>query len=179
MELIEEAERLAYEAHEGQVRKTDGTPYVLHPLAVSGIVKDAGFSALVVAAAMVHDVLEDTQVSEEELRRRLGEKVAAIVRAVTEDKTLPWKERKIGYIEQVAASAEDVWAVSIADKIHNARSLLTYHREHGARTWERFSTGKEEKLWFERALYERLLPLWRHPLLEEYGGLIAQLEALD
>ena len=178
MELIEKAEKIAREAHEGQLRKTDGSPYIDHPIAVADIVKQHGFSDAVVAAALVHDVLEDTSMTEDELRDALGDEVVAIVAAVSEDKDLPWEERKQQYVEQVAAAGESVWAVSVADKIHNAQSIIDYHKVAGAALWEKFNRGKEKKLWIENLLLEKLKEKWNHPMLKEYSELLTQIELL-
>ena len=77
--LIERALQVAVAAHKEQVRKSDDTPYVVHPIMVSRIVERHGFPAEVIAAALVHDVLEDTAVSEPVLQAALGERVVAIV----------------------------------------------------------------------------------------------------
>lgn len=179
MELIEKALRVAVSAHKEQVRKTDGSPYVVHPIMVARYVEQHGFAPHVVAAALVHDVLEDTTVSEDELRNELGDTVVNIVTAVSEDKKLQWMDRKKKYIADVTAAHEEVWAVSIADKIHNAESLISFHKKHGADTWKNFNKGKEEKVWFERTLYENLKKVWNHPLLTEYKKLVKTLETLD
>ncbi|MBP6881351.1 MAG: bifunctional (p)ppGpp synthetase/guanosine-3',5'-bis(diphosphate) 3'-pyrophosphohydrolase [Candidatus Pacebacteria bacterium] len=176
MELAERAEAIAKKAHEGQVRKTDGTPYIEHPLAVAKIVAEYGFTEAVVAAAIVHDVLEDTDVSEEELRSKLGDEVVDIVTAVSEDKRLEWRDRKSQYIAQVVNADEQVKAVSVADKIHNAESLLAYYATHGAATWEKFNRGRSDKLWFERTLCDKLKKVWQHPLLDRYEMLVTRLE---
>jgi len=178
MELIEKAKNIAEKAHEGQVRKTDGTPYIVHPFAVADILKKYDFGDTVIAAALVHDVLEDTDVTEEYLRQELGDEVANIVVAVSEDKSLPWKERKKRYIETVSNAGDSVKAVSIADKIHNAKSVLLSHAVMGEEVWNKFNRGKEEKLWFENAMLEMLKARWKHPLMTEYETLVSQLNAL-
>lgn len=179
MELVEKAREIAHKAHEGQVRKTDGSPYVHHPEAVAEIVKEHGFGEEVVAAALVHDVLEDCDMTETELREELGDEVVNIVTAVSENKDLEWEDRKEQYAEAVASSGEGTMAVSVADKIHNAKSLLGYYAEHGPKTWDSFNRGKEKKVWFEKLLLTKLQQNWQHPLLDEYASLVEKLESLD
>src|SRR3989344_1007289 len=92
--LIEKAARIALEAHSRQKRKDDGSPYIIHPFMVALKLVKNGFSDETVAAALVHDVLEDTKVSEETLQKELGNSVLNIIKVVTEDKSLPWEEIK-------------------------------------------------------------------------------------
>lgn len=179
MELIEQAFRIAVVAHKDQVRKTDGSPYIIHPLMVANIVRRHGFAETVCAAAVVHDVLEDTEFSEETLRDELGSQVVDIVTAVSEDKTLEWELRKEEYVKAVVAAGEEVWAVSVGDKIHNAQSMLEYYKAVGPDLWSSFNRGKEQKLWFEKMLLKSLESVWQHPILEEYAALVVELEALE
>ena len=86
MGLFEEAAHLAVDAHAGSVRKGDGSPYVFHPFEVAAIVAGVSRDEEVIAAALLHDVVEDTSFSAEELRRRFGNRVADLVASETEDK---------------------------------------------------------------------------------------------
>jgi guanosine-3',5'-bis(diphosphate) 3'-pyrophosphohydrolase len=178
MNLYETALKVAVKAHAGQVRKHDSIPYVYHPIMVARFVEQAGFHERVVAAALVHDVLEDTDVTEAELRQQLGDNVVNIVTAVSEDKGLPWEERKEQYVKSVVAGGEDVWAVSVADKIHNAQDLVQFHQAVGRDAWNVFNHGKEKKIWFEKLLYTELEKVWKHQLLDIYATKIIELEAL-
>jgi len=179
MELTEKALRLATTAHKEQVRKTDNSPYVVHVLMVGMLLKEHGFSEEVVAAGFTHDVIEDTAVTEEELRAALGDEVGDYVVAVSEDTDLPWKERKELYVEAVVAASEGAKAVCIADKIHNAESLLDHYEQMGTKVWDVFSKGKADKLWFEELVYAKVSATWRHSLLERYRDCIDRLQQLD
>lgn len=179
MDIIEKATELATGAHKGQVRKTDGTPYIEHPIAVGQILKEAGFDEITVASAIVHDVLEDTDVTEEKLRDELGDQVANVVTAVSEDKELPWEERKEKYAHDVAKSDERVKAVSIADKIHNLKSLIDGYEKQGSAIWSHFNRGKEKKMWFEHLVLDEVKKTWEHPLLDEYEALIKVADGFD
>ncbi|MCA9365826.1 bifunctional (p)ppGpp synthetase/guanosine-3',5'-bis(diphosphate) 3'-pyrophosphohydrolase [Candidatus Kaiserbacteria bacterium] len=179
MELYEKALRVAIVAHKDQVRKTDGSPYVVHPIMVSDIVKENGFDEVVRSAAVVHDVLEDTSVTEEALRLELGNEVVDIVTAVSEDKSLAWEARKELYVKDVVEAGENIWAVSVADKIHNASSMVDYYSQVGPAIWQDFSRGKELKIWFEELLLNSLKPVWQHSLLKEYEELIGKLREMD
>jgi (p)ppGpp synthase/HD superfamily hydrolase len=178
MNLYERALKLAIKAHDGQKRKHDGSAYVTHPIMVARFVEQAGFSEAAVAAALVHDVLEDTSVTEAELRAELGDEVVDIVTLVSEDTTLPWEERKEAYVKKVVTAGESVWAVSVSDKIHNASDFIKFHAQAGPDAWKVFNRGKEKKLWFERLLHSELAKVWQHPLLDIYAAKIAELETL-
>ena len=176
--LIERALAIAAVAHKDQVRKEGATPYIVHPVMVALDLHTRGFSETVVAAALVHDVLEDTDFSEKELQEALGEEVMEIVRAVTNDDALSWEDKKKKYIETVRAGTEGAKAVATADKLHNARSLLKAHAEQGDALWEHFNAGKEKKFWFEDAMLQMLKESWDNPLVNEYEALVEKLRAL-
>ncbi len=177
MTLEEKALQLAARAHEGQLRK-DGPPYIIHPAAVADMLRKHGFSETVVAAAYVHDVLEDTKITEEELLAELGPEVLALVKAVSYDKTLSWEEARLAYIESVRQAPEGAKAISVADKIHNARSLLAAYAAEGPAVWKHFNRGKAKKMWFEESVLTRLKESWQHPLVDEYAGLVSQMQEL-
>lgn len=170
---------MAVTAHAGQVRKEGGVPYITHPFMVALTLTRFGFDDTVVAAGLVHDVPEDTAVTAEELRAELGDEVADIVAAVTNDDSLSWKDKKLKYIESVRAAGESAKAVSVADKIHNAQSLIENHAREGTALWSHFNTGRDEKLWFEDAMLTMLQETWQHPLVDEYARLVTQMNALD
>ncbi len=178
MNLYERALKIAIRAHDGQKRKHDGSSYVAHPIMVARLVEAAGFPETVVAAALAHDILEDSAITEAELRQELGDTVVDIVTNVSEDTDLPWEERKEAYVKKVIAGGESVWAVSVADKIHNAGDLIEFHATAGSDVWKVFNRGKEKKIWFERLLHTELSKVWKHPLLEQYGEKIIEMEAL-
>lgn len=178
MSVYEDALKIAVNAHAGQTRKHDGSAYISHPIMVARLLEQAGFEEVVVAAGLVHDVLEDTPVTEAELRAALGDVVVNIVTAVSEDKTVQWEDRKEQYVHAVVAGGELVWAVSVADKIHNARDFIQFHATAGADAWKVFNRGKEKKIWFEQLLYTELKKVWQHPLLDEYATCISMLETL-
>lgn len=179
MTLYETALKLAVSAHEGQKRKHDGSAYINHPIMVARILEQAGFSETIVSAGLVHDVLEDTTISEVEIRTLLGDAVADVVLAVSENKDLEWEERKEKYVETVIAGGEAAWALSVADKIHNAKDFFAFHEMVGPKAWAVFNRGKDKKMWFEHLVYNNLSQVWKHPLLDEYGTCIARLETLE
>ncbi len=179
MKLYEKALSVSVKAHKDQVRKHDGSPYVTHPIMVANILMQHNFNEIIIAAALVHDVLEDAEINENQLRQELGDEVVNIVTLVSEDKDLVWEERKEKYVLDVSSSNEAVWAVSVADKIHNARSLIEHYRVVGPDVWKVFNRGKEKKVWFERLLLNSLQEKWIHPLMTEYAELVGGLDNLE
>lgn len=177
MNIVERAARIAIEAHAGQMRK-DGPPYILHPFMVALLLEKHGFSDIVIAAALTHDVLEDTNVSEEELRAALGEEVVSLVKTVSYDKSLSWEDKRVKYIESVRQGSDGAKAICIADKIHNAESLLIAYEKEGADVWKHFNRGKDKKVWFESEMLKMFQEMWTHPLVEEYASLVEKMEAI-
>ncbi len=170
--LIEKAVRIATRAHNGQMRKETDLPYVMHPFMVAFKLSKYGFSDEVVAAALVHDVIEDTSFAKEDLIQELGDKVWNIVEAVTNDDTLPWEEKKLKYINSVRNAGDEAKAVATVDKIHNLESLLIAFEKYGDEVWSHFNRGMEKKIWFEESMLKMLKDSWKHPMIEEYDRLL-------
>lgn len=179
MTLIEKADQLAARAHAGQTRKEKDVPYITHPRAVAALLQKHGFSDTVIAAALVHDTVEDTPVTMEEIRRELGDEVAALIEPVTHDDSLLWEEKKQKYIDTVRAASAEVKAISVADKIHNAESFLAGYEEQGKAVWKYFNRGRDKKIWFEEAVLKMLRETWRHPMVEEYAVLVEKMKKLE
>ncbi len=117
-------------AHHGQVRRgLREVPYISHPAAVGLLLARAGFSEDVVIAGVLHDVLEDTEVTPTELEERFGKLVTDYVQGVSEDKTLEYVPRKLQYIVQIETALPEVKAISAADKIANMTNVIVMHEE--------------------------------------------------
>jgi GTP diphosphokinase / guanosine-3',5'-bis(diphosphate) 3'-diphosphatase len=134
-ELIAGAYGTAHAAHKGQVRKS-GEPYVYHPLATADILAELHLDSTTIAAAILHDVLEDTDLTKEELEARFGEEAAAIVDGVTKLKRLPSGNLEEAQAESlrkmIVAMSRDVRVIMIklADRLHNMRTLAYLKREN-------------------------------------------------
>lgn len=178
LSLIEKAAKIAVIAHEGQKRKDDASPYIVHPFMVALKLAKYNFEDAVIAAALVHDVLEDTDLAEQKIKEELGNDVLNILKSVTEDNSLSWEERKIKYVEALRNSSEKTKAISVSDKIHNAESLLAAYDEQGVEVWKHFNRGRDKKIWFEKLVLEMLQETWIHPLVDEYAKLVARMEKL-
>jgi HD domain len=122
--LTREALGFASERHGGQVRDGDNAPFVVHPLEVGSILTLAGYADHVVAAGVLHDVLEDTDTDEAELAERFEPRVSELVHAVTEDPTIRDEgDRKRALRSKVDRAPEDAKAVFAADKVSKVREL--------------------------------------------------------
>lgn len=148
-----EAVAFAHSVHRGHLRKGTQIPYLSHLVSVSGLVLEAGGSEDEAIAGLLHDALEDQgpRTSFEEIRDRFGEEVARIVRACSDTEQAPkppWRERKETYLKHLEQADPAVLRVSLADKLHNARSIWTDLRTHGSQLWGRFNVGQEDQLWY-------------------------------
>jgi (p)ppGpp synthase/HD superfamily hydrolase len=122
--LSRQAVAFAGEHHGGQRRESDGAPFLVHPLEAAGLLERAGWPDHVVAAAVLHDVLEDTDVEPAELRARFGRAVADLVELVSDDPAIDDEEqRKDEVRERVRSAGGDVLAVYAADKVSKVREL--------------------------------------------------------
>jgi HD domain len=122
--LTAAALEFAFERHTGQVREGDKAPFVLHPLEVGSLLSVAGYPDHVVAAGILHDVLEDTETEEAELAQRFGPEVSEVVRAVSEDPSIEDPpSRKAALRSQVGRGPVEAAAVFAADKVSKAREL--------------------------------------------------------
>jgi (p)ppGpp synthase/HD superfamily hydrolase len=158
-EKFEEALMYAARLHRTQMRKGRNVPYVTHLLAVAAIVGENGGTEDEVIAALLHDAVEDQggAATREEIRKSFGDAVATIVDGTSDTDVIPkppWQERKRNYVAHVSSASRSVRLVSAADKLHNARSILRDLRAEGKVTWQRFSVGREDQLWYYRALVD-------------------------
>lgn len=158
--LIENALNLALKYHAGVKRKGDGLPYLIHILDVSNGLYENGKNILdpdVLAAAFCHDLLEDTDCTEEEIINACNEEVLRIVKAVSADDSIEnWKEKKQDYIESVRAGGVKAQLVCVADKIANLNSLKNQYDIEGDVIWQKFNADKKTKAWFEYSVLKML-----------------------
>ena len=165
--------------HLGQRRKYPAidVPYVSHPAGVAILLARHGFDDEVVAAGALHDVLEDTSATYEELVAEFGGRVAELVRLCSEeDKSLPWEERKRAYLARFPGKPWEAQAITVADKIDNFYSILVCAERHGD-PWAMFKRGREAQLGRFDALAACLRELPPHPLLDEYAAALELLRA--
>ncbi|MBW4667865.1 MAG: HD domain-containing protein [Cyanomargarita calcarea GSE-NOS-MK-12-04C] len=154
---FEQALVYANRLHAKQTRKGGNVPYISHLLSVAALVLEDGGDEDEAISALLHDAVEDQggKATREVISNIFGEKVIEIVDGCTDSDTIPkppWQERKQQYIEKLRCASASVRRVALADKLHNARCILSDLHGEGEATWEKFRGGKEGTLWYYRTL---------------------------
>ena len=158
---LERALRWAAVCHQGQFRKGCDAPYIEHPMAVALILDRLGFAEDVVIAGLLHDVVEDTAATLEQVEARFGATVAETVRHCSEIKTddagqkRPWIDRKRDHLEALGEASLAARAVILADKLHNLLSIELDLRD-GRPVWPTFNAERAQVLWYYRTTIERI-----------------------
>ena len=178
---FEAAVIFANRIHAGQLRKGKNTPYIAHLLAVAGIAMEYGADEDETIAALLHDAIEDGGGAEvrDKIRDQFGETVLKIVEECTDtdqDPKPPWMLRKKAYIEHIKKASKSGRLISAADKLHNARASLADFRVIGDELWERFNAGREDILWYYRALVDAFKEHEYSPLIGELDLVVCELE---
>ncbi|MBD2775408.1 HD domain-containing protein [Iningainema tapete] len=179
-ERFEAALIYATRLHANQTRKVGGVPYISHLMSVAALVLEAGGSEDEAIAALLHDAVEDQggKATREEIHRQFGDVVVAIVDGCTETDIQPkppWLERKTHYLKQLRHASRQVRLVSLADKLHNARSVLAEWQQQGDAIWSQFNGGKEKTLWFYQSLVQVYQETGSDWLTEEFARVVSQL----
>ena len=170
MNKVERAAAFAAKAHAGKCRKGKDKPYILHPLEAMAIVKILTDDEDVIAAAVLHDTVEDTAVTVECLEKEFGSRVAELVASVSEDKKKErsaestWQERKQETIDGLKNASKDIKLLCLGDKLSNLREMSKDYEKIGDELWERFNQkDKAMHAWYYRTIYQILA--------EEFGEL--------
>ncbi len=182
---------LAYQIHGHAARKTSNVPVLAHLLAVCKLVQEDGGDEDEAIAALLHDTLEDApeQITRPEVEQRFGGRVLAIIEAATDTPAdyaggpkPPWDHRKQAYLDHISRVDPTLLRVTIADKVDNARSLLSDYRRLGDDLWSHFRAGREKQIWYYQACLSAYRgagwgksPLWLelHRLVDELTRLSA------
>jgi (p)ppGpp synthase/HD superfamily hydrolase len=152
-----EAMTMAFNLHRSQTRKRSEIPYIAHLMSVTALVLENGGNEDLAIAALLHDAVEDQGGLDtlQQIRDTFGDYVAGLVDECTDAYTQPkppWKERKTAYLEKLKSASDEVILISLADKVHNARSILRDLQLIGIQTWDKFSKGKAGTLWYYQSL---------------------------
>ena len=162
MELVSEAVAFAVKAHDGMRRKKSDAPYILHPMEAAVIVGTMTEDQDLIAAAVLHDVVEDAGIAPEEIGERFGMRVRELVASETEDKRedLPpsatWRIRKEESLA-VLKNTDDIGVLMVwlGDKLANMRAIYRDWKTEGDAMWERFNQkDKNEQAWYYRSIAE-------------------------
>jgi (p)ppGpp synthase/HD superfamily hydrolase len=177
-ELIRKALELAERAHAGQTRSgSGGMAYIHHPVAVAELLAEHGYDEQTVAAALLHDVVEDSETSVEEIDAHFGRPVAELVAALTDDESIePYKRRKDEHRRRVEEAGGDALAIYAADKLSNVRVLRRAYANEGEPAGEEFKAPLDvkEDIWMDDLeMLRREAP--ELPFVEDLAGELARL----
>lgn len=179
-DLLDRAIIFAVQAHKGVERKGKGFPYVVHPMEAVEIVATMTNDQHMLAAAALHDVIEDTDTTADDLRREFGERVALLVEAESDiqiegDRSESWHARKQAAIEHLAHASHDVKVVALGDKLSNMRAIARDFATQGNALWDLFNVKDvKEHEWHYRGLAESLRELQDTFAYKEFEQLIDQ-----
>ncbi|MEJ2007980.1 MAG: HD domain-containing protein [Acidobacteriota bacterium] len=178
---FEEAFCYAATLHAVQKRKGSDIPYIAHLMAVCALVLEQGGDEDQAIAALLHDAVEDQggKPTLEEIRRRFGARVARLVEGCTDADTQPkppWRRRKEEYILHLQSAPPEVRMIVLADKIHNARSVLRDYLALGDKLWTRFKGGKEGTLWYYQTLAATFQKIHSGWAVDELSRIVKKLE---
>lgn len=183
---IQQAINLASRLHLGQVRKGDsGLPYISHPFSVAWILSNYTEDEDIIVAGILHDVLEDVKgYYYDDMVRDFGERVAQIVKGVSEDKDpniesdekATWEERKSKYLANLKNDSDEALMVCAADKIHNLQSMISAYQEKGDALWDNFNSPKEKKLWLYQEILKFMKGRLNNPIVDELEEVYIQAE---
>lgn len=178
--LVHAALEKARADHAGQTRNgSGGMPYVEHPITVAALLDEHGYGEEVLAAALLHDVIEDSETDLDEIRELFGGEVAGMVGALTDDESIePYRERKAEHRERVAAATGGAHAIYGADKLTNVKTLRAAYEDEGDAVREEFKVPIELKT----EIWEADLALLREkapevPFLDELEAELSRFRA--
>ena len=178
-ELFDKAAHFAISAHANTERRAKGFPYIIHPMEAAAIVATLTTDPELLAAAILHDTLEDTEVTFEELRSQFGNRVAYLVLAESNNGILrqtTWRESKSRAVERLANASHEGKIVAMGDKLSNLRAIASDYQLIGDQLWSRFHApeGKKDVEWYYRALFDALNDLKGTLPYQEFERLIRQ-----
>ncbi|MBQ7743682.1 MAG: HD domain-containing protein [Lachnospiraceae bacterium] len=180
--FLDEALRFAITAHSGVERRGKGYPYIVHPMEAVAIVATVTNDQELLAAAALHDVVEDTNYTVEDIRKNFGDRVADLVAhesdLVVEGKSESesWVERKQYAIDRLKGLTYEEKLVSIGDKLSNARAMLNDYKTMGEKLWDKFHVS-DPKLhkWHYEGLRDAMSDLKGTIPYEEFSEIIDKL----
>lgn len=176
---LSEVMKFAAAAHVGQCRKGSTLPYLVHPVEAALIAMTLTDDEELIAAVLLHDVIEDTDVTAEELKERFGGRVAALVECESEDKMrhLPpqasWKARKTAALSRLGSADRETRLICLCDKLSNIRQCAEDKKLSGDEMWNKFNnSSKDDQEWYYRSIAERLSCFGGTAAYEEYLALL-------
>ena len=179
--LLDRAIIFAVKAHAGTERRGKGYPYIVHPLEAVEIVATMTPDQELLAAAALHDTVEDTDVTVEQIRAEFGDRIATLVADESEERPNglsdeeSWHDRKRAAINHLANASHDAKIVALGDKLSNMRAIARDYAEIGDALWNRFhSKNPKDHEWHYRGLADALRELSDTCAFQEFERLINQ-----
>lgn len=180
-ELLDRAIVFAVKAHAGTERRGKGFPYIVHPMEAMEIVATMTSDQELLAAAALHDTVEDTDVTLEDIRKEFGDRIASLV-AVESDEVpvgvpeeASWHDRKQAAIDRLSKTTYDAKIVALGDKLSNMRAIARDYAEMGNALWGRFhAKDPKDHEWHYRGLADALRELQDAAAFQEFESLINQ-----
>ena len=178
-QLLDHAIVFAVHAHAGTERRGKGFPYIIHPMEAMEIVATMTTDQELLAAAALHDSVEDTDVTIEDISTEFGDRIASLVAQESEERLEglseeeSWHDRKQAAIDRLAKASRDVKIVALGDKLSNIRAIARDYAEIGDALWQRFH-AKDPKAheWHYRGLADSLRELQDTSAFQEFESLI-------
>lgn len=176
--LFDRATLFATQAHSGTERRSKGYPYIIHCMEAASIVATITNDPEMLAAAILHDTVEDTEVTIDQIRSEFGDRVADLVAHETAPlpDDAPWRTRKEAQLAQLASAPYDSKVVAMGDKLSNMRALAADYKAIGDKLWKRFHApnGKEDIAWYYRSLADALSELKGTAAFQEFDRLLGE-----
>lgn len=161
--FFDKAVQFATEAHSGTERRGKAYPYIIHPMEAASIVATISNDQELLAASVLHDTVEDTDVTIEQIREQFGDRVAELVQHETAplDENMTWREKKTVQVNQLVTAPYDSKVVALGDKLSNMYGIAIDYRKIGDEVWKLFHApnGKADVEWYYRSLGEALSEL--------------------
>lgn len=179
-QFLDRAIKFAVDAHSQTERRGKGFPYIIHPLEAMQIVSTMTPDQELLCAAVLHDTVEDTSVTLQDIRREFGERVAAIVEAESDpvilDESASWHERKEAAIRRLKLAPREAKMVALGDKLSNMRAIARDYSIQGDSLWSIFHApgGKPDHCWHYRGLADSLSELSDTFAYREFVSLVDQ-----
>lgn len=193
--LLDKAIAFAVKAHSNTERRDKGFPYIVHPLEAMAIVATITSDQELLAAAVLHDTVEDTDTTVEQLRSLFGPRVARLVECESDkgivgvNESATWKERKLFALNRLKSADRDVKIVALGDKLSNVRAIAADYRRLGDKLWQRFHApnGRADHQWRYLALVDAFEDLsdtdayreLAEKVHEVFGSLSNEVERID
>ncbi|MDR0975879.1 MAG: HD domain-containing protein [Christensenellaceae bacterium] len=146
--ILHRAIQYATIQHKDQIRKGTQTPYISHIMEVAKILSSAGCDYKTIVAGILHDTIEDTTATQNDIEKLFGKEIADMVKGESEDKSKSWQERKQATIDRLKTASMPIKQIACADKLSNIISIYYDWLDCGEYVWTRFNASKRELQWY-------------------------------